>query len=55
MLLDTNQLANFLPASLLEIDEFAVKETLASVTNVEARTQLRLQLLTETLQPRAKI
>ena len=45
--LDTNQFANFLPASLLEMDEFAVKETLASVTNLEARTQLRLQLLRE--------
>ena len=51
--LDTNQFANFLPASLLEIDEFAVKETLASVTNVEARAQLRLQLLKE-IQNRAR-
>ena len=51
--LDTNQFANFLPASLLEIDEFAVKETLASVTNLEARTQLRLQLLRE-IQTRAR-
>ena len=51
--LDTNEFANFLPASLLEMDEFAVKETLASVTNVEARTQLRLQLLRE-IQNRAQ-
>lgn len=51
--LDTNEFANFLPASLLEIDEFAVKETLASVTNVEARTQLRLQLIKE-IQTRAR-
>ena len=51
--LDTNQFANFLPASLLEMDEFAVKETLASVTNLEARTQLRLQLLRE-IQTRAR-
>lgn len=43
--LDANQFADYLPTSLLEIDEFAVKETLASVTNVEARAQLRLQLL----------
>ena len=50
--LDTNEFANFLPASLLEIDEFAVKEALASVTHVEARTQLRLQLLKE-IQTRA--
>lgn len=47
--LGTNEFANFLPTSLLEIDEFAVKETLASVTNVEARTQLRLQLLRQVL------
>lgn len=51
--LDTNEFANFLPASLLEIDEFAVKETLASITNVEARAQLRLQLLKE-IQNRAR-
>ena len=43
--LGTNEFANYVPTSLLEINEFAVKETLASVTNVEARTQLRLQLL----------
>jgi hypothetical protein len=51
--LDTNEFANFVPASLLEIDEFAVKETLASITNLEARTQLRLQLLKE-IQTRAR-
>jgi hypothetical protein len=51
--LDTNQFDNFLPASLLEMDEFAVKETLASVANVEARAQLRLQLLKE-IQNRAR-
>jgi tetratricopeptide (TPR) repeat protein len=50
--LDTSDFANFLPATLLEIDEFAVKETLASVTNLEARTQLRLQLLKQ-IQTRA--
>ncbi len=47
--LDTNDFANFVPDSLLEIDEFAVKETLASVTNVEARAQMRLQLLRQVL------
>jgi hypothetical protein len=47
--LDTNEFANYVPTSLVEIDEFAVKETLASVTNVEARTQLRLQLLRQLL------
>ena len=47
--LDANAFANFLPLSLLEIDEFAVKETLASITNVEARAQSRLQLIKEIL------
>jgi len=51
--LDTNDLANFLPASLLEIDEFAVKEALASITSIEARMQLRLQLLKD-IQKRAR-
>lgn len=52
--LDTNKFANFLPVSLLDIDEFAVKETLASVTSVEARAQLRLQLLKDMLQQRVR-
>jgi hypothetical protein len=51
--LDTNEFANFVHVSLLEIDEFALKETLASVTNVEARPPLRLQLVKE-IQTRAR-
>jgi hypothetical protein len=51
--LDGNEFQSFVPVTLLEIDEFAVKETLASVTNVEARTQLRLQLLKQ-IQTRAR-
>lgn len=38
-----------LPASLLDMDEFAVKEGLASITAVELRAQLRLDLLQATL------
>ena len=46
---DSNRFTEYLPATLLEIDEFAVKEILASVSNVEARSQLRLALLRKTL------
>lgn len=48
--LNTTELSKVLPASLLEIDEFAVKEGLASVVSVETRAQLRLELLNATLQ-----
>jgi hypothetical protein len=48
--LDTSELSKTLPASLLEMDEFAVKEGLASVASVETRAQLRLELLDATLQ-----
>ena len=43
--LDSSNLLKTLPASLLEMDEFAVKEGLASITSVEIRAQLRLDLL----------
>ena len=43
--LDTGEYLEILPASLLEIDEFAVKEGIASLTTVETRAQLRLALL----------
>ena len=36
-------------AEALEMDEFAVKEGLASITSVEMRAQLRLDLLQATL------
>jgi hypothetical protein len=48
--LNTTELAKSLPASLLEMDEFAVKEGVASVASVETRAQLRLELLDATLQ-----
>jgi hypothetical protein len=48
--LDTTELSKTLPASLLEMDEFTVKEGIASVSSVETRAQLRLELLDATLQ-----
>ena len=48
--LNSTDLSKMLPASLLEMDEYAVKEGIASVTAVETRAQLRLQLLEASLQ-----
>jgi hypothetical protein len=48
--LDTAALSKTLPAALLEMDEFAVKEGLSSIASVETRAQLRLDLLEATLQ-----
>jgi len=42
--------AKSLPASLLEMDEFAVKEVVASITSPETRSQVRLELLGVCLQ-----
>ena len=47
--LNSSEFLQILPASLLEMDEFAVKEGLASITSVEMRAQLRLDLLKATL------
>jgi len=47
--LNSSGFLQLLPASLLEMDEFAVKEGLASITSVEMRAQLRLDLLQATL------
>lgn len=47
--LNSSDLLTTLPASLLEMDEFAVKEGLASIASVETRAQLRLDLLQATL------
>jgi hypothetical protein len=47
--LDTADLSKVLPAPLLDMDEFTVKEGIASVTAVETRAQLRLVLLQATL------
>ena len=48
--LNSSEFLQVLPASLLEMDEFAVKEGLASITSVEMRAQLRLNLLQATLE-----
>lgn len=48
--LNTGELSKMLPASLLDMDEYAVKEGLASVTAVETRAHLRLELLGASLQ-----
>jgi hypothetical protein len=47
--LSSSNLLQTLPAALLDMDEFAVKEALASITSVEMRAQLRLDLLQATL------
>ena len=47
--LDTGEFLEILPVSILEIDEFGVREGVASLTNVETRAQLRLALLSGTL------
>ncbi len=48
--LNTAELSKMLPASLLDMDEYAVKEGLASVASVETRAHLRLELLSASLQ-----
>jgi hypothetical protein len=48
-LLDYGALATTLPLSLIEMDEVAVKEGIASIQSVESRAQLRLEFVSETL------
>lgn len=48
--LDTGYFEKMLPASILEMDEFAVREGLASVNSLETRAQLRLVLLAAVLE-----
>jgi hypothetical protein len=48
--LNTPEFSKAIPASLLEMDEFAVKEGIASIATVETRAQLRLQLLEASLE-----
>ena len=43
--LDNSSLLQTLPAALLEMDEYAVKDGLASMASVETRAQFRLDLL----------
>jgi hypothetical protein len=48
--LDTNNYLNYIGPPLLEMDEFVVKDALASITQAQPRAQLRLALLDATLQ-----
>jgi hypothetical protein len=48
--LDTSEISRTLPASLLEMDEYAVKEAVSSITSPYTRTQVRLELLNVCLQ-----
>ena len=48
--LTTTDYMRYIGPSLLEMDEFVVRDALASVTLVQTRAQLRLALLTATLQ-----
>lgn len=48
--LDTNEVYRPLGSSLVDMDEFVVKDALASLTSVQTRTHLRLTLLAATLQ-----
>jgi len=48
-LLDYGALATTLPLSLIDMDEVAVKEGIASIQSVESRAQLRLEFVSETL------
>lgn len=47
---DTTEVFRPLGAPLLDMDEFVVKDALASVTSVRTRTHLRLALLAATFQ-----
>ena len=48
--LSTPEFSKTVPATFLEMDEYAVKEGIASVATVETRAQLRLELLEASLQ-----
>jgi len=48
--LDTTEVYSLLGSQLLEMDEFVVKDALASVMSMQTRTHLRLSLLAATLQ-----
>lgn len=48
--LDTSAIGESLPASLLEMDEYAVKEALSSINSPETRAQVRLAVLEACLQ-----
>lgn len=48
--LDTTDISKSLPAALLEMDEYSVKEAIASISSPDTRTQVRLELLGACLQ-----
>jgi hypothetical protein len=48
--LDTSATSSLLPATLLEMDEYAVKEAVSSITSTRTRAEVRLQLLGACLQ-----
>jgi hypothetical protein len=48
--LNTPEFSKVLPASLLDMDEYTVKEGISSIAAVETRAQLRLELLGASLQ-----
>jgi len=48
--LDTSEISKTLPASLLEMDEYAVKEAVSSITSTYTRAEVRLELLGVCLQ-----
>lgn len=48
--LDTSGLSNSLPATLLEMDEYTVKEAVSSITSTRRRAEVRLELLGACLQ-----
>ena len=43
--LDTSAISSSLPAALLEIDEYTVKEAVSSITSTRTRAEVRLELL----------
>jgi hypothetical protein len=48
--LDTSAISSSLPATLLEMDEYAVKEAVSSIASTRTRAEVRLELLGACLQ-----
>jgi hypothetical protein len=48
--LNSTEYLKLVPASLLEVDEFTVREGIASLTTVETRAQIRFALLNSTIE-----
>jgi hypothetical protein len=49
-MLESSEFLHLFPASLLEVDEFAVREGIASMTTIETRAQIRFALLGSTIE-----